>query len=123
MARFISTQTTLEPYGLVRISGEVAKNPDFDGYQQEPHEQPFYVRDLKVVTASGEVLQGHDENAVSGRDGQPAYVTICGLEPFEIEKCEEVLIEKFTDEEASTLDYLIDEAIERGREYARNAYA
>ncbi len=108
MKRFISTQTALEPYGLIRISGEVEKNPDFDGYQQEPGEAPFYVRNLKVIGLKGLSGTGNITD---------------DLEPFEIEKCEEVLIEKFTDEEAGALDYLIDEAIERGREYARNAYA
>lgn len=108
MKRFISTSTILEPYGLVRISGEVEKNADFDGWQQEPGEQPFYVRNLKVIGLKGLSGTGNITD---------------DLEPFEIQKCEEVLIEKFTDDEGSALDYMIDEAIERGREYARKAYA
>lgn len=103
MKRQVSTKTALEPYGLITISGEVERNRDFDGYQQEPYEPPFDVYSLIVMCGRHEIVSEMD---------------MC-----EIEKCKEVLIEKFIDDEQAYRDTLIDEAIERSRSFARNAYA
>jgi len=48
---------------------------------------------------------------------------VCGLEQSEVEKCEEVLIEKFVEEEGFERDALVDEAISSGRFYRHLAYA
>lgn len=101
--RHISTKTVIEPFGLVTISGEVARNPDFDGYQQELGEPPFDIYNL-TVTVSGIHLDAT-------------------LEDIGIDTLQDILIEKFIDDEQAYQDTLIDEAIERGKEFARNAYA
>lgn len=103
MKRFISTTTILGPYGLVRISGEVSRNPDHDGYQQEPYEPLFDVDGIEVQI--------------------PGIHLEMKLEDFDMEKIREVLIEKFLDDEGFEADRLIDEAIESGRQYRHFAYA
>ena len=102
--RFISTTTVLDPYGLVRISGEVARDRDYDPITEGCTGSPFDVSSLAVVDETGE------------------DITI-SLNRMEIENMETVLIDLYCDEEQAYKDYLIDEMIERGREYARNAYA
>ena len=105
--RTVSTQTTLEPYGLVRISGEVAKDKDFCPHTEGILGSPFDVQNLIVCEM-----------------GFAGWTDITDeLDRLEIEKCEEVLIEKFLDDEQAYKDALIDEAIERTRSFARNAYA
>ena len=104
--RTVSTQTILEPYGLVRISGVVARNP-YHTFEERQFEPQFEVSDLRVITAE-EVLHSP---------------TCCGFEQWEVEKCEEVLIEKFIEDEGAYQDTLIDEAVERGKEYKHLAYA
>lgn len=105
--RFISTTTVLDPYGLVRVSGEVARDRDYDPITEGCTGSPFDVSSLKVIESPL-----HNRNDVTAE-----------LDIFQIEKCYEVLIEKYIDEEQAYKDTLIDEMIERGREYARNAYA
>ena len=105
--RHVSTSTILEPYGLVRISGEVSRNP-YHTFEERQFEPEFDVSGLRVIAADGEILQAP---------------TCCQFEQWEIEKCREVLIEKFLDDEQAYKDALIDEAIERTRSFARNAYA
>ena len=102
--RFISTTTVLDPYGLVRVSGEVARDRDYDPITEGCTGSPFDVSSLAVVDETGE------------------DITI-SLNRMEIENMETVLIDLYCDEEQAYKDYLIDEMIERGREYARNAYA
>lgn len=104
--RAISTQTTLEPYGLVRISGVVARNP-YHTFEERQFESEFEVSDLRVMTAD-EVLHSP---------------TCCQFEQWEVEKCEEVLVEKFIEDEQAYQDALIDEAVERGKAYKHLAYA
>jgi len=102
----ISVRTTLEPYGLVRISGDVSRNVY---HASDPEYEPaFDVFHLRVVTRDGEVLQGRKEQ------GKKVF-NVCGLEQSEVEKCEEVLIEKFVEEEGFERDALVDEAISSGR--------
>lgn len=113
--RTISTSTILEPYGLVRISGEAGRNP-FYNFEERQFEPEFEISGLRVVDAQGKVLQGRIEPA------KGATYIHCGLDQYEVEKCEEVLIEKFLDDEQAYQDTLIDEAIQRGRELARHAY-
>ncbi len=119
MKRFISTKTVLPPYGLVTISGEVSRIRDADAETEGIMYSPFDVSDLSVRTDT-EILQGWMMIQFQGSE-RKAYR--CALENPEIEKCYEVLIEKYIDEEQAYKDTLIDEMIERGREYARNAYA
>ena len=104
--RSISTKTTLEPYGLVRISGIVARNP-YHSHEERQFEPAFEVRELRVESAD-EVLHS------------PTY---CDFEQWAVEACEEILIEKFLEDEGFEQDRLIDEAIERGKEYKHLAYA
>lgn len=108
-----STQTTIEPFGLVTISGTVKRN----GYYTagEPDEPPYYIENL-IVTADGETIQGWKTE-----DGKRRFV--CSLEQWQIDNCEEVLIDKFIGDEKAYKDTLIDEAIERGKEYKHFAYA
>jgi hypothetical protein len=103
--RHISTRTTLEPYGLVRISGTVARNP-FYTFEERQFEPLYDIQNLRVEIKN-EVLHSP---------------TCCQFEQWEIEKCEEVLIEKFVENEGFEQDSLIDEMIERGRELAHRAY-
>lgn len=109
-----TTQTTIDPHGLVTISGNVKRNGFYAA--GEPDEPPYYIENLTITDSNGNTLQG--KKIENGK-----CYNVCSLDQWQIDNCEEVLIEKFTDEEASALDYLIDEAIERGRECARNAYA
>ena len=113
--RTISTQTTLEPYGLVRITGTVARNP-FHTFEERQFEPAWIVNDLTVVGADGETIQGWT------RQGEK-NVYVCTLDQFEVDQCEEVLVDKYTDDELSVADRMVDEAIERGREYKHMAYA
>ena len=113
----ITTKINLEPYGIVRISGEVKQNLWADHETEGAAFSPFDVRDLKVVVVEdGEVLQGEKEE--NGKRYQ-----VCGLDQIEVEMCEDALIDKYIDGESAKADYLIDEAIERNRENARETYA
>lgn len=105
--RSISTKTILDPYGLVRVSGEVSRNP-FYTHEERQFEPAFEVSDLHVIDAEGEVLQSP---------------TCCRFEEWEVEKCHEVLIEKFLEDEGFESDRLINEAIESGQLYKHLAYA
>ena len=110
----ISIRTTLEPYGLVHISGDVSRNVY---HASEPEfEPPFDVFHLRVVTRDGEVLQGRKEQ------GKQVF-NVCSLDQIEVEKCEEVLIDKYREEEGFERDYLINEVIDSGRLYKHRAYA
>lgn len=114
MKRTISTTTILEPYGLVTISGQISRNP-YHTFEERQFEPPFIVEQLKV-TDETETIHGRtvkDEVAV----------TVCGLEQLEVELCEEILTEKYIEEEQVYKDTLIDEVIERGREYRHLAYS
>lgn len=114
--RFISTQTTLEPFGLVRITGYVQKDKDYDPETEGPAGSPFYISDLTVTTEKGETVQGWTRY-LGGR-----RVYVCSLENWQVENCHDVLIDKYQDNEQARAEYLIDEAIERGREVAHYAY-
>ena len=105
--RTVCTSTTLGPYGLVRISGEVRRNPHHT-FEERQFEPAFDVRGLQVVAEDGEVLHGKKAAEI----GRFLY---CGLDQIEVEKCEEILIEKFIDDEGSEQDFLLDEALERNR--------
>lgn len=105
--RFISTTTVLPPYGLVRISGEVARDKDYDPITEGCTGSPFDVYNLKVIESPL-----HNCADVTAE-----------LDSFQIEKCTGVLIEKFLDDEGFETDRLIDEAIESGRQYRHLAYA
>lgn len=107
MKRAISVKTVLPPYGLVTISGEVARDRDFDPITEGCTASPFAVYDLKVIESPL-----HNRNDITN-----------DLDDYEAKKCTEVLIEKFIDDEQSYQDTLVDEAIERGREYKHLAYA
>lgn len=111
----ISTTTILEPYGLVRISGEVSRNP-FYTFEERQFEPPFGIRDLQVIAADGEVLQGREQR------GEKVF-RVYGLDDIEVQKAEEVLIEKFAENEGFESDRLINEAIESGRLYRHLAYS
>ncbi len=113
--RSISTKTILDPYGLVRVSGEVSRNP-FYAHEERQFEPAFEVSDLHVFAEDGECLHGKRATEI----GRFLY---CGLDDIEVEKCHEVLIEKFLEDEGFESDRLIDEAIESGRQYKHLAYA
>lgn len=113
--RTISTQTTLEAHGLVRISGKVSRNP-YHTFEERQFEPQFDIQDLQVIAADGEVLQGREQRG-------EATFRVYGLDDCEIEKCEEILIQKFLGEEGLEQDRRIDEMIESGRQYASRAYA
>lgn len=112
--RTVSTSTVLEPYGLVRIWGEVSRNPHHT-FEERQFEPKFDVRELHVIKADGEVLQGYDVR-------NQKLFHVCSLDDCEVEKCEEILIEKFLEDEGFEQDARIDEMIESGKQYARRAY-
>ena len=117
--RFISIQTILEPYGLVTISGEVTRSNSADAETEGLMYSPFDVSDLTVKTES-EILQGWTTIEIKGTERR---VYRCSLENYEIEICQETLFEKFAEDDQDYNNALIDEAIERGREYKHFAYA
>lgn len=118
---FVYVRAELAPYGLVRIGGMIETNP-FYGTEDPQFEPPYFISDLSVIDADGEVLQGRVQ-VHDWRTHNKINVCVCGLDQIEAEKCEEYLIEKFLDEKAAYHDRLIDEAVESGRSMARYAYS
>jgi hypothetical protein len=113
----ITTEINLQPYGKVRISGEVKQDLWADRETEGAAYSPFDVRGLTVIDDDGEVLQGSYE-----KDGKKYQA--CGLDQCEVEICEDALIDKYIDHDSAKSDYLIDEAKERNREREqRSEYA
>lgn len=104
--RHVFTGTVLTDYGFVHITGDVARDKDYDPHTEGIAGSPFDVYNLKVHAKDEDWKDIVDE-----------------LEPFEIEKCYEVLIEKFLEDEGFERDRLIDEAIERTRSFRHLAYS
>ena len=102
--RHVSAQTVFGEYGAIRISATVYANPDFDGWQQNQDEPPHIVEGFKAID----------------RDGLNITDDLC---PLETQVLEEALCEKYVEEKAADMDYLIEEQIERGRQFAPLAYA
>ena len=72
------------------------------------------------MKTENEILQGWTTIELNGAE-RKAYR--CSLEDYEIEICQEALFEKFAEDDQSYNDTLIDEMIERGRQYKHLAYA
>lgn len=111
MKKHTTTTTIFAPYGLIRISGQVERDTQFDPITEGIAGSPFDIRNLKVHASPL-----HNPQDITDE-----------LKADELELIESVLIDKYLEEvEAAEQDYkdrLIDEAIQAGREYAANAYA
>lgn len=103
---YTQIKTTLEEHGLIWAAASISHNPDFD-----------------PMTEPGEPAYNLDGFEIFKMENGKRIVITSHLNRWEREQIEDTLIEKFVEDRAETHDYLIDEAIQRGREYARNAYA
>ncbi|MCA0235434.1 MAG: hypothetical protein LCH81_03540 [Bacteroidetes bacterium] len=96
----VTVKTSLEGYGPITATATVSRNP----YMHEDGEPRWLVLNLTVKNALGIEIT-------------------TDLEDYEQQQIEDELINEYCDQEAAYQDTLIDEAIERGRALAQNAYA
>lgn len=113
--RNISTQTTLTDHGLVRLSGTIGRNPHYT-FEDRQFEPAWIVDGLTAIDADGNTIQGWEMQG-------ERRVFICSLEQCEVDQCEQVLIDKYLEDESSIADRMVDDAIQRGMEYKHRAYA
>jgi hypothetical protein len=102
--RTISIRTTLSKRGLVTINNKVNHDKHYDPITKRCTGSPWWIVSLLVTDT--------DSNDITG-----------DLDDYETEKAEECLIDKYQEEQGTALDRLVDEAIERGKEYKHRAYA
>lgn len=102
--RTISIRTTLAERGLVIISGNVSRDRDYDPITEGCTGSPWCITGLLVTDADNEDITDD-------------------LDRYDTEKAEECLIDKYQEEEGFDADRLIDEAVQRGREYKHLAYS
>lgn len=100
----IATRTTLSEYGLVTITGNVMRDKDFDPITEGCTGSPWHITSLRVTDAEGADITDD-------------------LDAYDTEKVEETLVDQFEEQEWYSTERLLDEAIERGREYKHRAYA
>jgi len=100
----IATRTTLSDYGLVTITGNVMRDRDFDPITEGCTGSPWHITGLRVADADGADITDD-------------------LDQYDTEKVEETLVDQFEEQEWYSKERMIDEAIERGREYKHRAYA